>query len=168
MMVCVATFPPADRVELYERLVATVPAVERRGATMPYTSVNGNMFSYLNADGALALRLPAPARDEFIARYRTALASPHGVVQAEYVAVPGDLLERTDELAPYFTASYEYTASLKPKATTRKRERPRPAVCSGTLVGWTAPVPTGSCTWTSTSSSRRSRCCGVRSLRASR
>jgi hypothetical protein len=31
----------ADTVELYERLVATNPKVERKGATHPYTSLNG-------------------------------------------------------------------------------------------------------------------------------
>ena len=39
---------PPDRLELYERLVATLPGIERKGATMPYTSVNGHMFSYLS------------------------------------------------------------------------------------------------------------------------
>ena len=31
----------------YEALVATGPGVERKGKTMPYTSVNGHMFSFL-------------------------------------------------------------------------------------------------------------------------
>ena len=39
---------PAEKVELYNKLVATIPAVERKGASMPYTSLNGNMFSFLD------------------------------------------------------------------------------------------------------------------------
>jgi hypothetical protein len=39
---------PPDRVEAHDRLVTAVPEVERKGAAMPYTSVNGNMFSYLD------------------------------------------------------------------------------------------------------------------------
>ncbi len=35
----------AAKVALYEKLVATNPAVERKGATMPYTSVSGHMFT---------------------------------------------------------------------------------------------------------------------------
>ena len=66
----VATFPPADRIALYELLVRTQPEVERRGMTMPYTSVNGNMFSYLNADGSVALRLSATDRAEFMEQRR--------------------------------------------------------------------------------------------------
>jgi hypothetical protein len=35
---------PADKLALYEKLVATLPGVQRKGATVPYTSVNGNMW----------------------------------------------------------------------------------------------------------------------------
>ena len=31
---------PEDKLKAYEKLVATIPEVERRGATMPYTSCN--------------------------------------------------------------------------------------------------------------------------------
>lgn len=117
-----AAVPPADRIALYEALVATQPEVQRRGATVPYTAVNGNMFSYLNSDGILALRLPATARDEFITRFGAALAVAHGIVQREYVAVPHSLLEFTAELAPYFTASHEYARSLRPKATKKPKQ----------------------------------------------
>jgi len=37
----------AASLALYEKLVATNPKVERKGATMPYTSLNGHMFSLL-------------------------------------------------------------------------------------------------------------------------
>src|SRR5262249_40361121 len=62
---------PADKLALYEKLVATLPGVERKGATVPYTSVNGHMFSYLTKTGTLALRLPAEAREAFLAKYKT-------------------------------------------------------------------------------------------------
>ena len=55
---------PPDRLELYEKLIATNPSVKRKGATVPYTSLNGHMFSYLSKEGKLALRLPSGrARD---------------------------------------------------------------------------------------------------------
>src|SRR5580704_17520684 len=57
---------PVEKLELYEKLVATNPRVERKGATVPYTSLNGHMFSYLARTGTLALRLPAGARDAFL------------------------------------------------------------------------------------------------------
>jgi hypothetical protein len=53
---------PPERLASYERAVATLPGVERKGATVPYTSVNGNMFSYLGPTGTLALRLSSADR----------------------------------------------------------------------------------------------------------
>jgi len=88
---------------------------------MPYTSVNGNMFSYLQ-DGHLVLRLPAEERTAFLDRYDTRLHETHGIVQKEYVTVPAALLVRTDELAAYLRVSFDYAATLKPKATKRTRK----------------------------------------------
>lgn len=113
---------------LYEALIATKPGVERKGDTVPYTSLNGHMFSALHKDGTVALRLPEAKRETFLKKYRTTLASHYGVVQPEYVVVPEGLLAKTRELAPFFAASYEYVAALKPKpggkrtASKKKRE----------------------------------------------
>ena len=112
---------PAGTVELYEKLVATNPKVERKGATMPYTSVNGHMFSLLTKEGRLALRLPAEARDAFLKKYKTKLCEQYGVVMKEYVEVPDALLKKTQELKKYFDQSYAYVSSLKPKPTMRKK-----------------------------------------------
>ena len=79
---------------LYETLVATNPRVERKGATMPYTSLNGHMFSVLRKDGKLALRLPTEARSAFLKKYKTTLSEQCGSVQPEYVVVPDALLSR--------------------------------------------------------------------------
>lgn len=103
----------------YEALVATRSGLERRGKTMPYTSINGHMFSFLTPDGVLALRLPAEQRDAFLDRYGTRLVEQHGALLKEYVAVPPDLLDRLEELRPWFDRSFEYASSLKPKKTTR-------------------------------------------------
>ena len=112
---------PAEILEQYERLVATIPGVPRKGATVPYTSVNGNMFSYLSKEGTLALRLPTGARDEFLVTYETTLTSAYGVVQKEYVDVPAWLFADTKQLTPWFESSYAYVGQLKPKPTTRKK-----------------------------------------------
>jgi len=110
---------PRERVEAYDRLVAALPEVERKGATMPYTSVNGNMFSYLDASGTMALRLSGPDRAEFIERYSSTLHHAYGIVQKEYVSVPADALLDTNGLLPWFKASVAYALTLKPKPTKR-------------------------------------------------
>ncbi len=117
----VETAPP-EKIALYEKLVATNPKIERKGATVPYTSLNGNMFSYLSKAGKLALRLPTEPREAFLKRYKAKLCDAYGKVQPEYVEVPDSLLASTKELKPYFDRSYEYVCSLKPKPTTKKKK----------------------------------------------
>ena len=110
----------AASLALYEKLVATNPKVERKGATMPYTSLNGHMFSLLTREGWLALRLPSEARDAFLEKYQTKLSLQYGTVMKEYVQVPDELLKKTQELRKYFDLSYTYVGSLKRKPTTKK------------------------------------------------
>jgi hypothetical protein len=112
---------PPEKLELYEKLVATNPNVERKGATVPYTSLNGHMFSYLSKQGKMALRLPAGEREAFLKKYKAKLCDAYGRVQPEYVEVPDSLLSATRELKKFFDSSYEYVSSLKPKPTVRKK-----------------------------------------------
>ena len=91
---------------------------------MPYTSLNGHMFSVLHKDGSVALRLPTMKREAFLKKYKTTLASQYGIVQTEYVVVPDALLAKTKDVRRFFQASVAYAGSLKPKATTRKKASP--------------------------------------------
>jgi hypothetical protein len=109
-----------EKLKLYDKLVATNPLVQRKGATVPYTSLNGHMFSYLAKSGELALRLPEGAREIFLKRYKTSLCAQYGIVQKEYVMVPDKLLKKTQELKTYFDVSYAYVRSLKPKPAKKK------------------------------------------------
>jgi hypothetical protein len=110
------TVPP-DKFAQYEKLIATNPKVELKGATVPYTSHNGHMFSNFNPDGTLGLRLPPDKIEAFIKKYKTKLVEAYGIVRKEYVVVPDALLKKTKELKPYFDMSFEYVNSLKPKST---------------------------------------------------
>ena len=108
---------PPEKVAAYDRMVATLPEVPRKGVTLPSTSFNGNMFSFVHPSGMVALRLPKGEREAFLEKYQTKLFDGYGLVQREYVLVPEELLENTEELAPYFAMSYAYCRTLKPKKT---------------------------------------------------
>lgn len=113
---------PADKVALYEKLVATNPKVKRKGAMMPYTSLNGNMFSLLNKEGVLLLRLSDEQRAAFVEKFKTKPVVMYGAVMPEYVAVPDDLLAKTAQLKKYFDQSVEYVSSLRAKPTTKAKK----------------------------------------------
>jgi hypothetical protein len=111
----------AAKWERYDQLVATQPKVERKGATVPYRSLNGHMFSYLGKTGELALRLPAGVREAFLKKYRATLCQQYGIGQEKYVSVPDALLRQTAELKKYFSLSSAYVLSLKPKPAKGKK-----------------------------------------------
>jgi len=110
----------AEKTALYEKLIATHPKIESKGAANAYTSVNGHMFSLLRPVGEMALRLPADEREKFLKKYETKLYEAYGTVMPEYVAVPDALLQKTGEMKKYLAISYEYVSGLKPKTTKKK------------------------------------------------
>jgi hypothetical protein len=108
------------KVELYDKLISTIPELERKGANNPYTAINGNMFTLLHQSSSLAIRLPKDKRDEFLKKHKTKLFEAYGCVMDEYVAVPDAMLENTQGLKAYLKSSYEYAKTLKPKPSKKK------------------------------------------------
>lgn len=108
---------PLEKISLYEKIVSSIPDVEIKGAAMPYTSWNGHMFSFLDSEGRLGLRLPALEREDFIKLYKTKLCEAHGTILKEYVLVPDSLCKNTEKMSAYFNSSFLYVSNLKPKST---------------------------------------------------
>jgi|ERR1700733_6075079 predicted DNA-binding protein (MmcQ/YjbR family) len=106
--------PPAKQ-ELYEKLIATIPAIERKGAVHPYTSHNGHMFTYLDQTGTLGIRLSPDQADAFLKKYKTTMFESYGVIKKDWVTVPDALLQNTKDLKKYLEASYAHVKTLKPK-----------------------------------------------------
>jgi len=106
---------PQEKLDAYKKLIDTNPKIELKGATIPYTSYNGHMFSYFEKDGTFGLRLPEKERDAFIKKYKSSLFISYGIVKKEFVLVPDKLLMNFKELKPYFDISFKFVSSLKPK-----------------------------------------------------
>jgi|SRR5947209_7088477 len=111
---------PTEAIAAYNKLIDSYPEIERRGATMPYTSVNGNMFSLLTPTGAMILRLSDKDRETFNKKFKMGVVIQYGAIMKEYVEVPDSLLKDTKEMRKYLAMSYEYAKSLKPKTAKKK------------------------------------------------
>ena len=107
---------PPDALERYTAVVEGAGDVVK-GAKNPYTSLNGHMFSFLDAEGAMALRLSDELTDDFLSRYESGPVMQYGSVMRGYVAIPDDLLSDTDELGSWFAKSHAWIGTLEPKAT---------------------------------------------------
>lgn len=111
-----------EKIALYDKLIASIPGVERKGDTNPYTSLNGHMFSHLTPEGIFSLRLPEKEIGPFLKKYKTKLMEAYGIIRKEYVVVPDSLLAKTAELTVYFNISYTHIKILKPKPTTKTKK----------------------------------------------
>lgn len=112
---------PEALLALYDQLIASIPELERKGKTMPYTSVNGHMFSFLDKEGKLSIRLSEEEQEAFIKKHKAELSIQHGAVMRGYVLVPVELMKKVKPLTAYFKKSYDFTASLKPKPSKKKK-----------------------------------------------
>ena len=106
---------PQALLDLYDQLIAAHPDIERKGATMPYTSLNGNMFSYISKEGELAIRLSKEDIADFLTTHNTKLMEAYGIVQKEYAVVPAALINNPKKLQTYFDKSVAYVRTLKAK-----------------------------------------------------
>ena len=112
---------PQEALEQYQAVVeASSGDTVVKGAKNPYTSRNGHMFSFLDAEGSMALRLPDALAEEFKSTYESGPVISYGSVMRGYVSVPAELLADTAELAVWFDKAYDWIGTLAPKPTTKK------------------------------------------------
>jgi len=105
----------SKRLEIYDQLVAKCSRFDRKGKTVPYTSANGHMFSFMNKDAELGIRFSREVQEKYIEEWSTTIFKSHGAVMKGYVLIPEKMLGDLDTLASYLDESYDYVMTLKPK-----------------------------------------------------
>ena len=113
---------PEERVELYDKLIETLPDQKRKGASAAYTSLNGHMFSFVDKTGEFAFRYSEAQKKELIEEIGGKESIQHNSVMRGYVVLPENIMDDFDKLAELFKESYEYIGSLKPKPTKKKKK----------------------------------------------
>lgn len=104
-----------EKLAFYDKLVDTNPNFERKGKTVPYTSANGYMFSILNKDGEIGIRLSKESGERFMKVHQTTRFKSHGAFMRGYVLIPERLYDDMPLLSRLLQESYEYVMSLEPK-----------------------------------------------------
>lgn len=107
---------PADALKRYAAVVEEAGEVVK-GAKNPYTSRNGHMFSFLDVEGTMAIRLSDELAAEFLSKYESGPVLQYGSVMRGYASVPDDLLRDTEEAGLWLNKSHEWIGTLEPKAT---------------------------------------------------
>ena len=109
---------PAEALARYHAVVEAADGeADVKGAKNPYTSRNGHMFSFLDPEGVMALRMSDELTEEFRSRYDSGDVTQYGATMRGYSSVPAELLADTDEAAAWFDRSWEWIGTLPPKPT---------------------------------------------------
>ncbi len=105
-----------QHLQLFDEIAADAQ-LERKGKTMPYTSSNGYMFSLLNKDGELGIRLSKEDQKKFIEEFpESGPFKSHGATMRDYVLVPESLLKTNKKIVTfYLKRGHSYVNTLKPK-----------------------------------------------------
>ncbi len=115
----------AGLIALYDCLIRPHDGVARKGKKTPYTALNGNMFSFVDPEDRLCIRLSQEDRAAWAQAWPDDPVMQYGRVMRGYVTVPEALLADEDELAGWFSRSVEGARALKPKPTRRKKRELR-------------------------------------------
>lgn len=101
--------------EAYRDLVDRYFGDTVKGKANPYTSMSGNMYSFLDDIGRICLRMQEDDR----ARYAAALGTPpvkqYGATMKGYVAIPEDELSNEHLLQEMFDLCLQHARTLKKK-----------------------------------------------------
>ena len=109
-----------ETLQLYQDLLCSA-GLEPKGKNMPYTSMNGNMYSFVAKEGYVGIRLSKDDFNEFIQKFDAQQAISYGAKMHEYVQVPEKVLKQTSLLSEYMKRSHEYAKTLKPKPTKKSK-----------------------------------------------
>lgn len=104
-----------ETIAVFDRVVARCEGIERKGKTMPYTSDNGHMFSQVNKEGELGIRLPPDAGKAFMAEHGAGPFLSYGATMRDYVCIPEALMGDEDLLVDLMKQGHAYVMGLPPK-----------------------------------------------------
>lgn len=101
--------------KIYDQAVDLCPDFERKGKTVPYTSANGYMFSFINKDGELGIRFSTEDQQTLMEKHNTTIFKSHGAVMRGYILITNEMLGDLNLLAKYLMKGFKHAMSLPPK-----------------------------------------------------
>lgn len=106
---------------VYDHLINQTDEVDLKGKTMHYTSMNGNMYSFVSKEGEMGFRLSKEDKDFYIEKEGATVMIQHNCVMNGYIHVSENMLLNPDKLKEIFTKSIAFAKTLKPKPTKKKK-----------------------------------------------
>lgn len=104
-----------ENLPVYVALVDALFDDEVKGKANPYTSMNGNMYSFLDDQGRICLRMAEADRERFADLFGTGPVRQYGAIMKGYVSILPEFLADKEVLAEAFACSLRYAQNLKKK-----------------------------------------------------
>ena len=101
-------------IALFEQAIEASDAFERKGKANPYTSANGHMFSQINKDDQLGIRLPKPRQKDLLAQYGAGPFKSYGATMRDYVCLTDEMLADGSLVASLLAEGFAFVSSMPP------------------------------------------------------
>ena len=109
--------------ETYQQLVEPHNDLTIKGAANKYTSMSGNMFSFLNKDDAtLCFRYSEADKKAYNEANGTSDVISYGAVMRGYVVMTPEIVADRAALQDYFDRCVDHAKTLKPKPTKKPKK----------------------------------------------
>ena len=98
---------------IYDRACAKAK-IERKGKNLVYTSANGHMFSQINKDGELGIRLPKDRQKDFLESHGAGPFKSYGATMRDYICLTDDMLGDEKLIASLLKESLAFVEAMPP------------------------------------------------------
>lgn len=103
-----------DLINLYESAIAVSDKAQRKGKANPYTSTNGHMFSQINKDNEIGVRLPKPRQKDLLEQYGAGPFKSYGATMRDYVRLTDEMLDEPGLLTRLLDEGFDFVAAMPP------------------------------------------------------
>lgn len=103
-----------DLITLFERAIAASGQYERKGKANPYTSANGHMFSQINKDDQLGIRLPKPRQQALLEAYGAGPFKSYGATMRDYVCLTDQMLAEDRLVTALLDEGFAFVSAMPP------------------------------------------------------
>ncbi len=101
-------------IDVFEAAIAAAGSFERKGKANPYTSANGHMFSQINKDDQLGIRLPKSRQADLLARFWAGPFKSYGATMRDYVCLTADMLVQPALVTELLNEGHAFVSAMPP------------------------------------------------------
>ena len=103
-----------DLINLFEDAIKASGRFERKGKANPYTSANGHMFSQINKDDQLGIRLPKARQKDLFETFGAGPFKSYGATMRDYVCMTPDMLTDATLMKTLLDEGFDFVSAMPP------------------------------------------------------